>query len=162
MIDKLDIKWLFIDVDGTMTDGKITISGDGELFKTFSVKDGLGITQILPKLNIIPVIITGRISEIVEIRATELKITHLYQNVSNKAKLLDELVKKEKILLSQIAYIGDDINDLDAMLKVRIVGCPADATDEVRKIADFISSKDGGAGAVREFIEFLQLRIKGV
>ena len=151
----MNIKMLVMDVDGTLTDGKVYISGTGELFKSFSIKDGYGIKNILAKKNIRSAIITGRISEIVRQRAEELNISVLYQAVENKALCLEELRKKYNLEYDEIAYIGDDLNDLDAMLLCGIAGCPADADISIRQICNFISTKNGGSGAVREFIDWL-------
>lgn len=150
-----NIKYLAMDVDGTLTDGKIYMGNDGELCKAFNIKDGCGIHDIAIPAGITPVIITGRTSKILENRCKELDIISLYQGVCNKIeKLL--LITED---LSTVAYIGDDINDLSCMNPIKqaggIVGCPADAVKKVLEIADFISTKNGGDGAVREFIEWL-------
>ena len=149
------IKYLVMDVDGTLTDGKIYMSPSGELAKAFNIKDGCGIHDILIPHNIIPVILTGRESTIVLNRCKELGITHIYQGINCKEDKLKELVSD----LSTVAYIGDDINDLSCMMLVKnsggIIGCPADAVKSVTDIADFISIHQGGDGAVREFIEWI-------
>lgn len=149
------IEYLVMDVDGTLTDGKIYMSNTGEAMKAFNIKDGCGIHEILPKYSIIPVIITGRESQIVSKRSKELGITNVYQGVHNKVMKLQEIICETNI----VAYIGDDINDLDCMLFIKesggIVGCPFDAAKEVKAIADYISPIRGGEGAVRDFIEYL-------
>lgn len=158
------LRILILDVDGTLTDGKIYMSAGGELFKSFNVKDGLGIKEILPELNIVPVILTGRKSRILEERCEELNIRHLYQNVSQKFEKLQEILeipdlKKQGITLQQVGYVGDDRNDLECIRKIKssggVVGCPKDAIDEIKNIADFVSEKNGGEGAVRDFIDWL-------
>ena len=152
------IKYLVMDVDGTLTDGKIHIGHEGEIVKTFSCKDGLAIQDILPKTDIIPVIITGRNSKILENRCKELRIEKCYQGIRNKTAVLDEVLAGQ-YTYENVAYIGDDLNDLPCMETVKtnggLIGCPADAAKEVIAIADFVSAKDGGNGAVREFIEWL-------
>ena len=110
------IKMLVMDVDGTLTDGKIYIGSSGELMKAFDVKDGYAIVQ-LTKQGVIPVIITGRESEILKKRATELKIKELHQGVENKLECLKQIATKHVISAEEIAYIGDDINDLEAKMK---------------------------------------------
>jgi 3-deoxy-D-manno-octulosonate 8-phosphate phosphatase (KDO 8-P phosphatase) len=150
-----NIKLLIMDVDGTLTDGKVYMSEHGELFKAFDIKDGLGIHNILPSSGIIPVIITGRRSNILKLRCDEIGIKYLYQGVSDKTGTLDSLLSELALDYSNCAYIGDDINDLSCMRKVALVGCPADAVRDVISIADFVSSKNGGCGAVRDFIEWL-------
>lgn len=150
-----NIKYLVMDVDGTLTDGKIYMGNSGEVMKAFSIKDGCGIHDILIPSGIKPVIITGRNSEIVNNRCKELGITDVYQGISNKIEQL-RIVTED---FSCVAYIGDDINDYSSMKAIKdaggIIGCPADSVEKVKEIADFISNKEGGKGAVREFIEWL-------
>lgn len=152
---KKNIKYLVMDVDGTLTDGKIYIGDKGELFKAFHIKDGCGIHDIIPSLNIIPIIITGRESDIILNRCKELGISEIYQGVSDKMKSLIEITKD----LSSVAYIGDDINDFLCMKEVKsaggIIGCPNDAVKKVLELADFVAEHNGGNGAVREFIEWI-------
>lgn len=149
------IKYLVMDVDGTLTDGKIYMGNNGEMMKAFSIKDGCGIHDILLPAGIIPVIITGRKSDIVVNRCREIGIEKIYQGVSNKIEKLLFITSN----LSEVAYIGDDINDLSCMEPVKEaggkIGCPADAVKKVKELADFISVKNGGDGAVRDFIEWL-------
>ena len=144
-----------MDVDGTLTDGKIYMGNDGEMLKAFSIKDGCGIHDILIPAGIMPVIITGRTSKILENRCKEIGIEEIYQGVSNKVERLFSITRD----FSAVAYIGDDINDLSAMIPIKDaggkIGCPADAEKKVKDIADFVSSKNGGDGAVREFVEWL-------
>lgn len=162
------IKYLVMDVDGTLTDGKIYMGMNGELFKVFDVKDGCGIKDILSdiglangKKGIIPIIITARESQILEQRCHDLNICHIYQNCRNKKSKLIELMNSfgetmnKDGIYPQVAYIGDDIIDLNCMEICQVKGCPADAIDEVKKISDFISIKNGGNGAVREFIQWI-------
>lgn len=152
------IRYFVMDVDGTLTDGKIYIGENGELCKAFDIKDGCGITMILIPAGITPVIITGRSSKILENRCKELGITQLYQGISDKVACLNALLGKAPDY-SKVAYIGDDINDLPCMQLIKgnggLIGCPADAVEEVKEWAEFISTRNGGNGAVREFIEWL-------
>lgn len=149
------VKYLIMDVDGTLTDGKIYIGNNGEVCKAFSIKDGYGIHDIAIPAGITPVIITGRTSEIVLNRCRELGIEKVFQGVSNKIEKLKEITSD----LSDVAYIGDDLNDLSCMEHVKdaggVVGCPRDAAKNVIRIAEFVSLYDGGNGAVREFIEWI-------
>lgn len=153
------IKILCLDVDGTLTDGKIYMGNEGEIFKAFHVKDGCGIHDILIPYGIRPVIITGRTSKILDRRCKELGITELFQGVEDKAIQLDEILSKEGIDYSKVAYMGDDINDLSCMKKIKeyngIIGCPSDAAGKVIDIADYVSTHKGGEGAVRDFIDWL-------
>lgn len=150
----MKMKLLVMDVDGTLTDGKIYIGPQGEVMKAFNVKDGGGIVK-LHSHDIIPVIVTGRISEIVEHRAKELGITEVHQGVKDKVKVLKQLADKYQCALGEIAYIGDDENDVEAMKLCGFVGCPQDAVEAVKQVADYVCQRNGGAGAVREFIEYL-------
>ena len=128
------MKLLVMDVDGTLTDGKIYIGSKGEEFKSFNVKDGYAINEMLHKNGIKTAIITGRESEIVNIRARELSIDCVYQNVSDKVETLKQIVELYGISIEEVAYIGDDLNDFEAMKKCGITGCPADAVDEIKNI----------------------------
>lgn len=152
---KNNIKVLVLDVDGTLTDGKVYIGESGEVFKAFDIKDGLGLHDILPKYGIIPIIITGRSSKMLAVRCRELGMEHLYQGVKDKISTLNQVLSKFGLNYENCAYIGDDINDLQCMQLVAVRGCPADAVDAVKMEADYIASRNGGCGAVREFIEWL-------
>ena len=148
----MKIKLLVMDVDGTLTNGKIYISSNGELMKAFNVKDGYAIVN-LEKHGIVPVIITGRSSEIVAQRAKELHINELYQGIIDKLHKLKEIAQRYNILPYEIAYIGDDLNDLDCIDYCGVTACPNDAIEEVRRSVDYICEQNGGNGAVREFID---------
>lgn len=158
---KRKIKLLVLDVDGTLTDGKIYMGNDGELFKVFDIKDGCGIHDILPELGVIPVIITARTSNIVLNRCKELGITECYQGVRDKLNKMRELAEKYRLecnnndVYEQIAYMGDDIIDIKCMEHCGLIACPNNAVNKVKEISDFISNYDGGDGAVREFIDSL-------
>lgn len=149
------IKLLVMDVDGTLTDGKINMGPSGELFKSFNIRDGYGINEMLPEHDIVPAIITGRTSQIVENRARELHITELYQGKHDKLDTLKSLMSKYDCNRNNVAYIGDDILDIVCMKECAIVGCPADACQEVKDMANYVCLNKGGDGAVREFIEFV-------
>jgi 3-deoxy-D-manno-octulosonate 8-phosphate phosphatase (KDO 8-P phosphatase) len=151
----MNIKLFVMDVDGTMTDGSIYIGATGELMKAFDVKDGYAIYHMLPTQNIIPVIITGRSSDIVATRAKELKITELYQGVSDKLAVLASVAAKYDAAPGQIAYIGDDLNDWDCLCWCGLSACPQDAVPEVKEKVDYVCAHDGGRGAVRDLIEYM-------
>lgn len=150
------IRALVMDVDGTLTDGKLHIGSNGEVYKSFNVKDGYAIHDMLPVMGIIPIIITGRKSKIVECRCKELGILHVVQGSKDKLSDLKTILLREGIALEETAYIGDDLNDLICMNAVGLKGCPKDAAQEIQEIADFVSQKDGGNGAVREFVEWIK------
>lgn len=149
------IKLLVMDVDGTLTDGSLYMGDNGEVFKKFNVKDGYGIKKILHDKDIIPVIITGRKSRILENRCKELGITEISQGCDDKAEELKRLIKKYNITYSQVACIGDDLNDYEIMSVSGFAGCPSDAAEEIKNISHYITKAQGGCGAVREFIEWL-------
>ena len=159
-------KFLIMDVDGTLTDGKIYMSGDGEILKVFNVKDGYGIKEILPAINIKPVILTGKSSKMLINRCKDLEIEHCYQGISNKSEFLAIFVKQNNLRFDQFAYIGDDLNDYGIMKKIfdnnGITACPNDAVNEIKSVSNYICTKNGGNGAVREFIEILKKRKKGI
>ncbi len=149
------VKYLIMDVDGTLTDGKIYMSPSGEAMKAFNIKDGCGIHDLLIPNHITPVIITGRSSDIVMNRCSELGITAVYQGVGNKLDKLRSIADD----LSTVAYIGDDINDLSCMEAIKnaggLTGCPADAVKTILSISHYVADHNGGDGAVRDFIEWL-------
>lgn len=149
------IKILIMDVDGTLTDGNIYITVNGEFMKSFNVKDGYGIKHVLPEYGIIPVIITGRESLIVKKRCQELDIQYFYQNIKNKSEKMHELLSLLDINIDEVAYVGDDVNDIDCMKEVGFSACPADAVVEVKNIANFVCKNKGGHGAVREVIDLI-------
>ena len=144
-----------MDVDGTMTDGHIYMGPDGEAMKVFSCKDGLGIKELLPQMGITPVIITGRDSVITANRAKELHIEALYQGIADKLPLLKQIAQEYGISSEEIAYIGDDLNDLACMQYCGLTACPQDAQQAIKDIVSFVAPRDGGKGAVRDFIEYM-------
>ena len=150
----MKIKLVAFDVDGVMTDGSITYDENGVEYKTFNAKDGHGIIS-LNKVGIITAIITGRKNGTVEHRAENLKIKELFQGSKNKIADLEKIMQKYGITFEEVAYMGDDIPDICILEKVALKGCPADAVDEVKEIANFVSSQNGGRGAVREFCDYI-------
>lgn len=151
------IKYLVMDVDGSLTDGKIYMGAEGEAMKAFSIKDGYVINYILKPANIIPIVITARTSTIVQKRCDELGIREVHQGKLNKLTALTDIIDTNS--LSECAYFGDDVIDLKCMLPIKeaggIVGCPFDAVQEVKAIADYICVNKAGEGALREFSEWL-------
>ncbi len=148
------IKLLALDVDGVLTDGTIYIGNEGEVFKGFNAKDGLGISCAL-RSGMKVVIITGRKSEIIRRRAAELGITTVLEGVQDKKAALCEVLRQNKLRLSQAAYIGDDLNDMAAMLACGLAFTPADASADAMEAADFVTPSEGGRGAVRDVVELL-------
>lgn len=146
------IKLIVLDVDGTLTDGKLYMDDGNNSWKAFNVKDGFAIVQWINFGGIVA-IITGKTSNIVARRREELGIQELSQGIGNKISELNKILEKYKLNLNEVAYIGDDINDLGVMRKVGFSACPNDAVEEVKKISNYISKFKGGDGAVREIIE---------
>jgi YrbI family 3-deoxy-D-manno-octulosonate 8-phosphate phosphatase/YhcH/YjgK/YiaL family protein len=150
------IKYLIMDVDGSLTDGKIYMGPSGEAMKAFSIKDGYVINYILKPVNIRPVIITARSSSIVQHRCDELGIKDVYQGKLDKLVTLKEIAGNG---FNECAYFGDDVIDLKCMFPIKeaggLVGCPADAVQEVKAISDYICVNKAGEGALREFAEWL-------
>lgn len=160
-----EINFLVLDIDGTLTDGKVYMAVGGEVLKAFNIKDGCGIVDVLPRKKIVPVVITGRSSKIVSNRCVELGIKYVFQGERNKLACLRKFIDGynaefgTEYSLKSVAYIGDDLPDLFCMEAVKTAGgiaaCPADAVIEVKELCDFISSKNGGDGAVRDLIDWL-------
>jgi len=158
------IKFLVMDVDGTLTDGKIYMGSEGEAIKAFDIKDGYALHTLLKEHSIIPVIITARNSLMVEHRCKELGVTEIHQGVLNKLECLIGVINSyssggQSFNLSNVAYIGDDLLDLQCMKPIKeaggIIGCPLDAVKAVVAECGFVSAYKGGDGAVRDFAEFL-------
>lgn len=150
------IKLLVMDVDGTLTDGSIFMGPNGEAMKRFNCKDGYGLCHIVPELGITPAIITGRTSQILVERCKELHITHLVQNSQDKVSALSDMLAELQLDWSEVAYIGDDLNDLAVMKRVGLRGCPSDAVKGIKEICEYVCEAEGGRGAVREFIEWIR------
>ncbi|TQV72869.1 3-deoxy-manno-octulosonate-8-phosphatase KdsC [Aliikangiella marina] len=148
------IKLLICDVDGVLSDGKVYFSNQGDELKNFNIKDGLGI-KLLQKSGIKVAIITGRESNIVTHRAKELGITILYQGRSDKRATFQEIIESLELSSEEVAHIGDDLPDLPLMKKAGLGLAVNDAHDFVRHNADWVSSKNGGQGAVREAADML-------
>lgn len=148
------IKMFVFDVDGTLTDGSVNMSVNGEVSKIFNVKDGLGITLALQNRFKV-VFITGRVSEILLKRAQELCVEEVYQGIKDKVAVLNNLCLKYDIDIKEIAFMGDDLNDFRSMQLVGLACAPHNAAQEVKEIAHYITEEDGGQGAARAFIRYV-------
>lgn len=154
------IKLFIMDVDGTLTDGKIYMGQDGEIMKAFCAHDAIGVRK-LPSYGITPIVITGRESQITVNRAKEMNITFVFQNVSNKILKLEEIVRQFQVNYDEIAYVGDDENDLECIKLCKYKCCPNNAIEAIKQECNIISKYDGGNGAVREIVEkILELQNK--
>ena len=149
-----NIKLLVLDVDGVLTSGQIIFGRDGELMKKFHAQDGLGIT-VAQKAGLKIAIITGRESQMVKLRSAELSIGDVYQGIMSKTEALGELLAKYQLDLEQVAYVGDDLNDLPVMTRVGLPCAVANAALEVKSHAQLVTKNSGGNGAVREVVEYI-------
>lgn len=150
------IKMAVFDVDGVMTDGSITYDENGVEYKTFNAKDGQGIVRIT-KAGIITAIITARNNATAKHRFENLGMTRLFMGQKDKIVALKQLLEEYNLDLSQVAYMGDDLPDMCVLKEVGLASCPNDAIDEVKDLCHFISSKNGGRGAVRELTDLIYL-----
>ncbi|MBU1075936.1 MAG: HAD hydrolase family protein [Spirochaetes bacterium] len=148
------IKLILLDVDGVLTDGGLYFDNKGMEYKRFNVADGSGIKMAL-YTGIQFAIVTGRRSKIVQNRAKELGIKKVYQGILKKVALFNRLKKDFKVSADQIAYIADDVIDLQLLRLVGVKVAVKNACKEIKKISDIMTSRKGGEGAVREFIEYL-------
>jgi 3-deoxy-D-manno-octulosonate 8-phosphate phosphatase (KDO 8-P phosphatase) len=148
------IKLIVLDVDGCLTDGKITYTSDGDEIKSFNVKDGLAISSWI-KMGNHAAIITGRNSTIVQKRADELGIKHLFQGVKDKEMVLNSLIDSLGLKSYEVGAIGDDLNDYKMLRSVGRSFTPKDAVKEIRELVDTVLTCNGGEGAVREMIDIL-------
>lgn len=148
------IKLLIMDVDGTLTDGSMYYSESGEELKRFFVKDGMGII-LLQKSGIKTAFLTSENSKIITKRAEKLKIDEVILGSNNKTEDLKKIINKYDYNSENIAYIGDDINDLHAIKLVGFSACPKDSSGIIRDSVHYICKKRGGRGAVREVCELI-------
>ena len=148
------IRMLVVDVDGVLTDGGIVLGSNGQEFKVFDVQDGMGIT--LARMGGVKIgIITGRESEAVAVRAQELHCDALYQGSSNKLEAYREVLGHYDYRDEDVCYVGDDVLDISVMGRVGVAVAVANARPEVKKVADYVTKKRGGKGAVREIVELI-------
>jgi 3-deoxy-D-manno-octulosonate 8-phosphate phosphatase (KDO 8-P phosphatase) len=152
---KHQIRLLLTDCDGVLTDGGVYYSERGEEMKRFSVRDGMGVERLRKLANIEVGIITGETSGAVKKRAEKLCITELHLGIRNKVAVLEEILARRNLTPDQIAYIGDDTNDVEIMRRVGLSASPADAIHFAQEVADYVCERNGGHGAFREFAEFL-------
>lgn len=157
-MDLNKLKYLVIDVDGTMTDSGIYYDENGNELKRFSTKDAAGFFAA-DAVGIKVIVLTGRKCEATSRRMKEMKVKYIFQKVDNKFEFLCDFMTSEKIHKEEIGYIGDDLNDLAPMKLVGFVGCPLDSCQEVKEIAHYISPVLGGYGAVRDVIEHILRKI---
>lgn len=153
------IRLVVFDVDGVLTDGLLTYGPMGEATKTFSVHDGHGLV-LLRLAGLVTGILSARDSEIVRTRMRELGVRHVLQGWRDKAKGLALLLERTGLDASQIAYMGDDVNDVPVLSQVGLAACPANARPEALAHAHFVATESGGRGAGRALCE-LVLKAQG-
>jgi len=149
-----DIQMLVLDVDGVLTDGTIIINGDGSESKSFNSLDGHGI-RMWQRAGLKVAFLSGRQSEPVRYRAEQLEIDYCVQDCHNKLGALEKLLEQAGLSAKRIAYIGDDLPDLPPIRYVGFGVAVANAVDEVKDVADYVTARRGGGGAVREVIEYI-------
>jgi len=149
------IKLVLTDCDGVLTDNGVYYSSDGEIMKRFSIRDGMGMERLRNLVAVETGIITGETSGSVQKRAEKLKLNYLYLGVKDKRARWDEILEETGLDSSQIAYIGDDVNDLEIMAICGLTASPANGMQMVREQTDFICTQNGGNGAFREFAEWI-------
>ena len=146
------IQLLVLDVDGVLTPGQILYTDSGVETKAFDVKDGLGI-RVASEAGLTVVLMTGRASAVIQRRARDLRISDVIQRVADKAAALRKLAAEKKVPLSRVAFMGDDLNDREAMKLAGAAIAPADAVEEIRALAGLVTDLPGGRGAAREAVE---------
>ena len=153
-----DLKYIILDVDGTLTDGGIYYDDNGNEIKKFSAKDGTGIV-CARCAGIKIVVLTGRECRATQRRMEELNVDFVFQKIGDKTKFLKNWMNSNDLKGDNVGYIGDDINDLAPMKLCSFIGCPLDACEEVKSIANYVSDIKGGYGAVRDVIEYYLKKI---
>lgn len=149
-----EIKLVILDCDGVLTDGRIIYGNDNQDIKHFNAHDGLAL-MLLEHSDMEVAVVTGRSSEALSRRCADLKIKYLYQGVAQKLPCVEKLLEELSLDWDHVVYMGDDWNDVLCMRKAAISACPANAQMDIQKIADLVTEKPGGHGAVRELVNFI-------
>jgi len=148
------VRLLCVDVDGVLTDAGMYYGPDGEVLKKFNTRDGMGLARVR-EAGVAVAIISGEDSAIIHARAAKLKIDDVFCNASNKRSAIDTLCERHHLELQQVAFVGDDLNDLSALECVGLACAVSDAAEPVKAIAHYVTERRGGDGAVREVCELL-------
>ena len=148
------VRLLCVDVDGVLTDAGMYYGPDGEVLKKFNTRDGMGLARVR-QVGVAVAIISGEDSAIVHARAAKLKIDNVFSGVSDKLEVVQSLCTRGHYVLDEVAYIGDDLNDLAAMQCVGLACAVADAAEPVKSAAHYVTQRRGGDGAVRELCELI-------
>jgi len=150
----MKIKLILTDVDGVLTDGGMYYTEKGDIMKKFHARDGMGVT-LLRKKNIPTIIVTKEKTKMVKQWAKNMKISKLYDGITSKIGILEVICKKYSVKKCEIAFIGDDVNDLELMQNIGFSGTPSDGIDEIKKNSDYVCKNSGGHGAFREFADII-------
>lgn len=150
-----NIKLLLTDCDGVLTDAGVYYGENGEILKKFNIRDGMGVERLRKLAKIESGIITGEMSPSVAKRAEKLKITELHLGIKDKILTLEQILSRLEIAPENIAYIGDDVNDIEIMQRVGLTACPSNAFILTKNIAHYICEAKGGEGCFREFAELI-------
>ncbi len=148
------IRLLLLDVDGVLTDGRIVYDSHGRDLKFFDVGDGMGV-YLLHKAGIRTILVTAKGSKTIKPRARDMKVEEVLEDIPNKAKILQKIIKKYKVAKDEVCFAGDDLVDLGLMKRVGLAIAVANACPEIKKASRYITKKNGGRGAVREIAELI-------
>jgi 3-deoxy-D-manno-octulosonate 8-phosphate phosphatase (KDO 8-P phosphatase) len=149
------IRLLLSDVDGVLTDSGVYYTDGGELLKRFSLRDGMGVERLREIAGIETGLVTGERSPAVGKRAEKLRIAELHMGARDKERVLEEILRRRGLAAREVAYIGDDMNDIAVIRRVGLSACPGDAVPQVRQAVHIVCESPGGHGAFREFAEIL-------
>lgn len=153
-LKSLDIKLVITDVDGVLTDGGLYYTKDGLIMKKFNVKDGMG-ARIIKNFGIKTAIISTDTSEVIRVRGEKMNIDYLFLGIWDKENKMKEICELENILPENVAFIGDDVNDIGIINEVGFSACPVDAVGEIKKIVDLVLKNKGGEGVFRELTDLI-------
>jgi len=156
----MEIDYLVIDVDGTLTDGSIIYDDRGNELKIFNVRDALGFF-CAKEAGIKLVVLTGRECGATLRRMEEMKVDYILQGIKDKSSSLRCFLDEHEIDANKVAFIGDDLNDYNVMKMVGFRACPTDAAEEIKDISDYVSEKEGGKGVLRDVVKYI-LTKKGI
>lgn len=149
------IRLVLTDCDGVLTDGGVYYGESGEVFKRFNIRDGMGVVRLRELVGVQTGIVTGETSPSVVTRAAKLKISELHLGAGNKLSLLAGILSRLDLDASEVAFIGDDVNDLDILQAVGFSACPSDATKQNKAVVDYCCEMAGGQGCFRELAELI-------
>ncbi len=155
----MNIKIVLTDVDGVLTDGGMYYTEEGDIMKRFFARDGMGVT-LLKKANISTIIVTKEKNKIIKQWAKKMNIAKVYDGILDKSSILDIVCKNYHLLPNQVAYIGDDVNDIGLLKIVGLSAVPKDGSTQAKKICNYICKMPGGYGAFRELVDLILLNNK--